>query len=391
MEKRRIISVEPEDLHEFAIEKKFVGAESITHEDIVEYVKILLIHIDEVEKNYPDAKTRAEQRRLVIINALTAKNVLHALFDVTPPRMTLAQLSKKEIEDALVPIRKAILEELKYYIDPDEYLLVEKQLNRRSRYGNLQLIKSAEGNSKKKLVHRDARWLSSGVMRRFNIAACERLQSLKEKNSHIVPIQSFDTTTGDMVTEHQPMENLWDLAWGFGEEEGLTDVEKRQESRRLLQVVADCLDGAAFLMRHKLVLQDIKMANLGRTISDQPNKRKGVLFDLDGLAPEGAVWDTRFVSPGYEPPEVDFMTPTAISHKEMAYQFGCVLELLIKSNNFLLHPSEMRRLHGIIDGFTAEKPSERMSVFEGYTALSAFITGRKKEFPGTQTMQSQRV
>lgn len=382
METRRIYPIEDSDLPEEArFEAKFVakvlGKEKFTQEEVRAYVQDILMYLDVMDmfdqEFYADEKGRNEQKRLLILDALRPDTMFNILSNL--PKAP-AGLSQQEIESWVAPVRQAIVQELEKYLSGDEFLLVSAPLNAwRTKENKVPLVKSVKSPADTTLVHREMRHMESDL-RGYVIEACQHLMSVSEKNSHVVRIISCDSKTGDMVVEHRNIIDLEKLAIALDKKEDLSEKEKIAETWKLLQVVNDCLDGAAYLERNGLVLQDIKPGNLGMIVEESLDGHSGILFDVDGLIKKGAIRSTRLGTDEYVPPG---LTGT-VSGKEMSYQFGCVLDALyLSSKNFFIPEEKRGAFTELTNDLTDNDPSQRISVAEAEQRLTEILRVTKKE------------
>jgi hypothetical protein len=101
-----------------------------------------------------------------------------------------------------------------------------------------------------------------------------------------------------------------------------------------LETMRDALRGAAFLADHHLVLEDIHLGNIGRLVT-RDGKRRGVLFDLEGLTIQGTKLVSRCCgSSSHFPLNSVEEVATPIEPWEMAYQFGASLQELVTGSFF---------------------------------------------------------
>jgi len=154
----------------------------------------------------------------------------------------------------------------------------------------------------------------------YHLSAMRTLAALAP-NDHVLSPIRFD------VIQQKTLAH--DLNW---ENEGISHDSKLVGSDRKssLQIIRDCMLGAQFLERNDLVLQDICPSNIGFCI--KRGQRVGILFDLEGLCPKGALLKTRLYQAGFLPPEFEFGHPAiSVQPSEMVFQFGRCLEKIVLS------------------------------------------------------------
>ena len=152
------------------------------------------------------------------------------------------------------------------------------------------------------------------------------LRILPHKN--FIPLHGYNPETHETLSPHY--EDLHNLFLPEGEKSAVSP-------RETLSILRDCLNGALFLEDHGLVLQDIKLENLGYVTQDsrgrliQGGKKVGVLFDLEGIYPIGADLHDRYFTWLYVPPELHIKPIPSVQSSEMVYQFGvCLFEIFIQ-------------------------------------------------------------
>jgi hypothetical protein len=144
-----------------------------------------------------------------------------------------------------------------------------------------------------------------------------------------------------------------------------------------LKVVKDCVDGARYLVDNGLVLQDIKLSNLG--LERQGENIKGALFDLEGLFKIGAKMDSRITGGfKYLPPEIWQPEGARIMPSEMVYQFGvCLKDILTiyeeQRGLKILDQGITEKLKVLIQKMTEKDPRKRIGLSETKTELDTLL------------------
>ncbi len=366
------------DLGPHRVEDKFLQADSLSMADIKKYVKEIVAHINELDELAYDEATRAERKRLLVFDTMQTKSILRGIERLTGEKVDEA--TGRDIEAAIQPIRRAIVEELSNMLDVDEFFILERQLNSREKYDPATMVSELRGPAGKRGVYRDVTHLDpESTLREDLIAAVGVLMHAGEKNAHVIPIASFDEKTGNIVTEHRPMKTLHEISIALKRNDSLSEAQKVGVSRWLLRVVLDGLDGASFLERHGLVMQDLKPENVA-WMEDTATVMKGhgVLFDLDGLVIQGEMRLGRYATPGFVPPELRAGAATPVTAKEMSYQFGKILKQIAERKNFMLPVEDMGNLARLIANLTAKSPEKRLSVGEAYTELFTLLKVKTK-------------
>lgn len=381
MERRSMIPLEDQHLKQKSIETSFLTSDYISHADIISYVEEIMAHIRAIKKidasGQPTLSKTSEEKEdyFFILDALRESTIYKAILKKIPQEVVSKVLPKeqKELEYALKPIRQAIITELGKYLDDSEYALLREQLNQKTEKDEMPLVSQIEGARGKKTVLRDLTPLRNRELRQETIKACRALQKATEQNRHVVGIMAFDTVTGNMTVEHRSFQTLWSLTQDLKEMQGATNREKIQKSKKLLRIVNECLEGASYFHSLGVVLQDIKPANLGLTTKNDKDPDIGLLFDIDGLVTEGSASKNRISTEGYTPPENISRKDIPVSTKEMSYQFGKIIEELLKTYNFSLPITDREKIDALKDGLTAEDPRDRFSVTEAHNILTSIL------------------
>lgn len=295
------------------------------------------------------------------------------------------KITREEIEAVLLPIRRAILEELK------KQLTQEKDLGHIS-YTNLQFLLGAiphfsealnkwvdhpalhtarDANEHRNVVRLDKDYYDEITIKHHQRAVREFMQLGPQE--HILPIKLLNSRSRNSVS---PMVELHTLREDF------RDQKRVQDPVEELSIVIDCMQGAKVLEEHGLVLQDIKPDNLGyvwkQVSKDDSPKKVGMLFDLEGLYPEGeSIGHWRITAPISLAPDAHVFD--RIFSAEMVYQFGLCLEkafdVLKNQIPFSLRSPIISLLFDMLafDMNSAKPTKRRISLTESIDRLQAMI------------------
>jgi serine/threonine protein kinase len=176
-------------------------------------------------------------------------------------------------------------------------------------------------------------------------------------NPNIVKVLSFDRGDKRLLTEKLDMDTLDEMIVKAARERS---KEKRRDiGVQVLRAFHDCLKGARFLSDNGIVMQDIKVENLGR----KKDTGDGVLFDIDSILPKGSTPSGRMYTPGYYPPEASSPDGLKISSSEMVYQFGIALQRMVGAEAWDL-PADVRTFleKDLSFGMRGVNPKHRMSL-----------------------------
>lgn len=187
-------------------------------------------------------------------------------------------------------------------------------------------------------------------------------EALKEflslpKNEHIIGYEHYDTKKHSNISEKVKLDTANDIL--FDENNKLKDKIGVDDVVETMSALNDCIDGANFLVRNDLVLQDISPHNIG-IVKDESGKKRGALFDLEGLYKKDAPRHGRMVNTSifggsekksaYVPPELDDTKPTPVQEAEMVFQFGSSLESILYAFNQIVD-----RTPALKDNFNMKK------------------------------------
>jgi serine/threonine protein kinase len=268
-----------------------------------------------------------------------------------------ADLSTEEVgayEDRIEEMRKKIIKQLQKRLahDPELSSLTSQNILQKdyslAGAGRITKTTTLEG---KNFVVRNDRFEEMVGKRNEDVElhkqAMKKLITLP-KHENILNYHSYSPEDQKGIVDELDLHNLYEL------------IDNPQSSVvDMLDVVHDCMEGALFLEKNGLILQDISPNNLGFT-PDQKKGRKGILFDLEGLYVRGAQRTNRFTNlgissenktgiPDYFPPEAykyqkvkvpdseevkyEFI-PVPVMGSEMTYQFGLCIKEIMQSDSF---------------------------------------------------------
>ncbi|MBI2551494.1 hypothetical protein HYV73_04110 [Candidatus Uhrbacteria bacterium] len=364
MEKQRIVPIPEQELA-----KKILEKESLTHEDIAEDIAQKIVDrlnfagISDEEKASVIIKSLEKNALWKLIGAKYSADVIHpgewnllSQDEKKHERHKGTQLNPEDLDHYLLLLRKRIEQALRQKMVGHDIQFLDLALNEAKRQATspissvdadattrppptrfprgqsileVGIITDAAGNTQ---VVRDTTQLDH---EHTKIQLTEALKILEtalalEHNAHLIPIQSYDPKTGSMRTKHEgTLVTLLDLENEALNHESDASENKRRRAKLLINILRDAMDGAAYLARHNLILQDIKPGNIGMVTPPETSEPAGVLFDYDGLTRKEAVVRANHLTVGYIPPEIQADPSTNILPSQMAYQFGVTLKEIL--------------------------------------------------------------
>lgn len=408
-------------------EKKFLTTEHISHEDVAQYADRLAAA----------AEDHGEQKLLYLIHALSTEEIAQSLgrsmeevlavekqgkeelselqktYVVEPTlvfardpeatskekpqssEVTTEEDTKKYAEQEIVVVRKeeelredaeyralflesierirrALMEELKKRLTKQDFAMIEGDFQKT--HGVLTRIRRVRSQSGVKELMR-TREIGGESLRENIIEACDNLSALPP-NPHIARISRYDSMSGHVIVEDRPLKTAFEMHKELKQNE--SSAEQASISRDMLTAFSGCLEGAEYLVKNGIFLQDIKLDNLGR---DRENGQ-GFLFDLDGLVVEGKRTDARISAKKYRPPEWKkgleyFLQP---SEKEMVYQFGVSLRSIAETRHFSVSET-MRQfiVNELVPLMTNPEPEKRISIKEALRMTKNMLEEESKE------------
>ena len=383
------------------LEKKMVSSNVISGADIKKYADFIIHHLEGL-KNKSEQETTS-----FVVDALSDDNILKS--SEVEDKIMSGELDKNEAQSAIRRVRQALMEQLKAAkIDEKIYLvikkIVEKGISSEKKTQNMEAITGIttkkEGLVKRKLKKPPAnkepakpkegrRNIINAVVQiggageegifkdqeSFLEAHQEDSEAafvlLDKLDSHpnIVNIKERDPVSRRIIYEKLNLQTL---------NKYLSSGEKNKEKFIIgLKVIKDCVEGAKYLAENGLILQDIKLDNLG--LVKQEEDIKGALFDLEGLFKIGTKMGSR-VSGGlkYLPPEIFQPEGDLIRPGEMVYQFGiCLKDILIMYEEWrglkILDQNIIKKLNVLIKKMTEKKSEERIGLPEAKTELDILL------------------
>jgi hypothetical protein len=319
--------------------KILTGEEPITSADIARYADELIVKLKQ--------RLSEGQSRLFLINGLSDEALIKRYYHTKLPLWSklLAKVSadaRKKVEQIpelneaqnpdlavmkaeIARIREMLMEELRKRLVHDPALHAvnysDLRIQTSAPFAASEHVKRQRSlNSASELFKKvkDPATISYGESdpetrreRKNQLDALKKLATLP-KNPHILLPSLIDLAARETLVEEVALEDQSD---------------DTRATRKIpytlqedLQILRDCVDGAAFLADHGLVLQDVSFTNIGSYLKD--GKRVGVLFDLEGIYPRGEGLRNRLCHNEFVPPEVDPMESTPVLPSEMVYQLG---------------------------------------------------------------------
>jgi len=362
---RRIESLRQPDEASRRLMYEFGGSEeNLTREDIREYVEMVITEYENMKEESPD------EALTIIIRGLSDDNLMMSVplegFDEYD-----LHKDSPEIKAALEMMRRAVIEELSNHLEPYDFLLFEKRYKRKKKKKgpgveiNPNYIEEAVGHAGEKKIMRSLDMVVDEAG--YAEARGEALRKYAEipDNKHLVSAETHDTTMGEsqykVVTKYEDLDNLYNLV----EKVGIP-------FREALAILLDNMKGAQVLVDNDLMLEDIRMKNLGYDKS----AKAGKLYDLDGLQLLGYKRRHAMQHYDYIPPELyqfaaDGHSSTA---KEMVYQFGrCLEEVLTNYFSKDMDPEIFGRSNVLIGKMKNSDPELRNELDDSITHLEEII------------------
>ena len=348
------------------LEHQMVHSDVISQADITKYA-------DYIIDNLKLLKSKSDQeKQTFVVDALSEDKILRQV-EVVEAKLA-GHLDHEEAQSALRQVRKALVERLKGKLDENIYLNITDLVNRTEDRVNI-ISKVVGVASGKEEIYKDQELL----IKEHKDDTAEAIALFKKLAPHpnIVNIKEYDEISQRTIYEKLNLQPL--------HENLKVRPRNRQKFVVSLKVVKDCLVGAQYLADNGLVLQDIKLSNLGLVTDEETTK--GVLFDLEGLLKEGTKMSTRMYGGiMYLPPEILENKEEGIKPSEMVYQFGnCLEEILDYYEKEKIFKSADEKISESADGVTAKKldalaekmreqnPEKRPSLSEAKNELEEII------------------
>jgi hypothetical protein len=355
----------PSEIHEIAgsknLERQMEWNDRLTGKHIDQYVDRLIDQLKKITRKKQKVelitKALADEEGLLHIEELSEQPTAVVVSDLTENKILAKKWDSqkesfgefKEDKDAelyvIQRIRQAVIERLK------ERLVQEDEL-KDLKYSDINFITAHVGadqeyvkehvsygkdlNATERIVRTDrVEEITENEHDRavYNRAVHKLLQL--PKNDYIVNYAQYDAVHKKALVEKLNLAPLHNVIYRSSLEEVLT-------------MICDGMKGAEFLKDHGLVLQDISIDNIG-VLTDKDGKKRGVLFDLEGIYIANEERTDRFgktnktadgttlPSPNYFAPEIRYTArkPIPLSPMEMVYQFGMCLKDLKSDFSFL--------------------------------------------------------
>ncbi len=346
----------PKDIPEhYDLEKKMISSDAVSRTDIKKYADYIIGEL-KLLKNKSE-----QQKRSFVVNALSDNKILKKVMG----HVFKGDLDIDEAESAINRVRQALTEQLKGKLDEKTYLIIREVGKENFTRDNFisKLVDTDSGNER---IYKDQEAFDEEHKR--NIEEAFVLFNKLDPHPNVVGIKEYDPVTRRTIYENLNMQDL--RAYLYSSD------QTRENFLINLQVLKDCLSGAKYLADNDLVLQDIKLENLGLVIED--GHKKGVLFDLEGLVKEGEKKESRMYSPGYQPPIGDLENKEGIKSGEMVYQFGvCLQEILdLYEDEKMLKSADStkaEKLESLSKKMREEDPDKRIGLLEVNNELEDII------------------
>lgn len=340
------------------LEKKIISSDVIFPGDIKNYAEYIIGQLN-ILKN-------SSEKKAFVVDALSDTKILKEVEKET----FNGNLDFAEAEDVIKRVRQALTDQLKGKIDEKIYLVIKNikkvkasPISPRENIIN-QLVDAESGREK---IYKDQGYLGEEHAREMPEAFA--LLNKLPPHPNIVSIKEYDSTNQRTIYEKLKMHSLKEYL-GFSD-------RSRKDFLVSLKILKDCLVGGVYLADNGLVLQDIKLDNLG--LVTEEGVSKGVLFDLEGLVKEGTQKGDRLYSKGYRPPLKDLLNEEGvIKAGEMVYQFGVCLQEIVKlyENNQVFEISDSKaakKLEELSEKMREEDPEKRIGLAEAKTQLEDIL------------------
>lgn len=408
---------------EIDLEEKMTSSDVITGADIKAYAKFIAGHLNELKN-----KSESGQQELFIIDALSDRSLLEKV----EKEVMSSQLDKKEVKSVIERVRRALIDELKAIgIDEKIYFVIKDIVKKGidseelKKTREMELKNAAEETSGraatkpgKPIRPKATHSVGSGDI--IDIVANEPPASKQKDRTNVIS-DVVDVASGVKVIYKQqdplmeghkadteaaiklfnkldPHPNIVkilkydrNLKWIIYEKLNLQTLDKYLASSEKsmskfvegLEVVKDCVEGARYLAANGLVLQDIKLDNLG--LEKQAEEVKGVLFDLEGLFKTDTKMRGRMTAKHlrYLPPEIpQIKEKKIIRPAEMVYQLGvCLLDILTLYENQRVFKdadkNTVKKLEILVKKMTEKNHLDRISLAEAKSELEDIVNELK--------------
>lgn len=349
--------LEDENVSESLVADFLESEDPITAERIREYAK-------EIAELYKNAEAANGRGLILILNKL-ANSEMYRQF-IKPPIKDLETRQVAAI--VLSSIRRKVIEELKNYLEPKQFLLILKDIDPARRDASRRAVEATDGYHQSQVYKEypeDNIFMDTEV--EIHQRAYERFASLPG-NEHVVNYfeaqvaPEWQHKIGALTKKLE----LYDLKY-------YVTTGETADFNKFLKIFKDNLMGAKYLSDNGIVLFDICLANLGY----DKEKDSGILFDMDGLYLNGENHYGSYSHEGYELPELPDLKKGLATEAGMVYQFGVALkELLVWArinDGFEISDQNERIINDLINKMSKKKPGNRPSLAECIETIEKVI------------------
>lgn len=339
------------------IERDIVSADFISAEKVRAYARQIAQQIQSLNQ-WNDSAT-------YVIDALTVSKIAE-LVGLVSPNDDGEVVRDEQIKEVLEPIRKRVLAELSHYLDPDQYFLIKEKIGQTNR----NMIHVVEGHPRQqpKILREVASPEQINHDIEIDVEALQRFEQL-DKHPAFVDISLYDPRLGKMVCEKLDLITLEEV---FDQKE----LRLKYSFEELLGILLHLMEGALFLAKNNLMMEDISLKNSG---IDQKTQ-KGIFFDIEGLAVLGK--KSRFRKHGQLrlPPELNSeIQNVARTEKEMVFQFGALLEDIWARKSLGFPDLYIDALQDIMTQMAQKNPANRLTLQSAYNRLQKMKKDLKRE------------
>ncbi len=324
------------------LEDKMIKKDVISNADVKNYANYIIGKLKKIKSSNQDGQ------RSFVLDALNRERLFVNFYfhNGADSLKDIDNLDKQALDSAFLRIRRALKEELKGKIDGKIYLVIDDVIkDMEESEDSVDYISSTDP-----LVEEIEIPVAPNPRRRNIISVVENIDNSVESvykdqqwkvpreqenafslyaqmapHPNMAKIKEYDPENNTVIYEKINFKNFQD----YGRKNDLSFYRNPKELANLLKVLDDCVEAALYLENNHLVLQDIKLSNIG--IESDDKGVKGVLFDLEGLVEEGVTLKSRMHTPGYLPPETkldnaEVTNLTTVGPKEMVFQLGVCLQ-----------------------------------------------------------------
>lgn len=355
-----------------------------------DYVRAEAIHV--YVQTIADAYRReshTDRRLTVLFDALSDEKIESHIQEAHDEnKADFKEVSNTERYTALEAIRGKILYELGFVLDAEEYALVTKTLKERGEHKTVLLRRDQGRRSvyKKFGLPGTFSFEHRHIMMEAWHKLAEAQQKAKEQGDpcpYIVDVEMYDVEDRSSIVKGLHLTTIDNELYG--------DFPSEFSAKDLFNALVDGIRGSIMLIENGLMLQDIKLDNIG---IDKETGR-GILFDLDGLYELNEIrsqiimsCDEKFRVDGHgwtnAPPEVQVKTHRELVHieareTEMVWQFGlCIDDMMISSTSIVPFQDIRNELAHLADVMMSKNPDTRPTLKDAEAQLSALIARIKE-------------